>query len=213
MSKGAWTVAKLQGRKQTARKKATSTGVGKRRKRAQSTKKKKTLAAPQLTFRQREKTDDAFIIDVTMQTLKDVYQQSVGQELREEHVLEWTNAGDYTAIIELNGKPVGYYSYLQHMPNRWYIGAMVLSPKAQGQGIGKQIFSHVEQQAREQGHPHDRSPCAGGKQGRPRVLEQTGLRNRGTADAWIAFDQKDIVGKRGASPDEGETLFLDRGFP
>ena len=146
-------MAKVQrGKQPKAKKKATSAGGRKRTTAATKTKgtPQKKATAQTLTFRPREKTDDAFIIEVTMQTLKEVYQQSVGMELREDLVLEWTNQGDYTGIIERGGKPVGYYSYLEHVPNRWYIGALVLTPDMQGQGIGQQIFAHIEQSAREQ---------------------------------------------------------------
>lgn len=141
-------VAKMRGGKQRAKKKPANAG---QRRGSGAGAKKKRVTAAKLTFRKREKVDDAFIIEVTMQTLKQVYEQSVGIELREEHVLEWTDAGDYTGIIELGGKPIGYYSYLEHVPNRWYIGALVLAPNVQGQGIGKQIFAHIEREAREQG--------------------------------------------------------------
>ncbi|MBL0387781.1 GNAT family N-acetyltransferase [Tumebacillus sp. ITR2] len=108
----------------------------------------KKRSVPSVTFRDRVEADDAFLIQVTRETMKEVFEKSVGVTLTDRMILSQIKDSGTSLIIEQDGKPIGYTSYTVYKPKHMYWGALVLAKSAQDQGIGSRIcenmFNHAE---------------------------------------------------------------------
>jgi ribosomal protein S18 acetylase RimI-like enzyme len=99
----------------------------------------------------RTEADDAFLLQATRETMKEVFEKSVGAELTDKVILSNIKTSGTTLIIEQNGVPIGYTCYTLYKPERMYWGALVLLPTAQDQGIGSRICRNMYEHARELG--------------------------------------------------------------
>lgn len=104
-----------------------------------------------LTFRARQPGDDAFIMQLTEAQLGDVHQQSFGEPFPREQFLAYLRSGAPTVVVEKDGKPIGYYSYLIGPDGKMHVSAMVIDPAHQSEGIGTRVMQHMEDQARANG--------------------------------------------------------------
>ncbi|SFU35814.1 GNAT family N-acetyltransferase [Alicyclobacillus macrosporangiidus] len=104
-----------------------------------------------LTFRAREPGDDAFILQLTEAELDDVHQQSFGVPFPREQFLAYLRSGAPTVVVERDGKPIGYYSYLIAPDGKMHVSAMVIDPAHQSEGIGTRVMQHMEDEARAHG--------------------------------------------------------------
>ncbi|EPZ44669.1 GNAT family N-acetyltransferase [Alicyclobacillus acidoterrestris] len=119
---------------------------------AQASKKKAVKpAAPVLSYRNRTPQDDAFIVGLTRQQLGTIHEQAFGAPFPEEQFLRYIQSGAPTVVVEQNGKPIGYYSYLIGPDAKMHVSAMVIDPKHQSKGIGKTVMAHLEEEAIRQG--------------------------------------------------------------
>ncbi|GMA62365.1 GNAT family N-acetyltransferase [Alicyclobacillus fastidiosus] len=117
----------------------------------QAKKKAAKPAAAVLSYRSRTAEDDAFIIQLTRQQLGNIHEQAFGQPFPEEQFLRYIQSGAPTIVIERNGKPIGYYSYLIGPDAKMHVSAMVIDPKHQSSGIGKTVMARLEEEAIRQG--------------------------------------------------------------
>lgn len=104
-----------------------------------------------ITFREAGKRDEDFLVDVTLQTMKGVFESSVGQPLTKEGILEIVRSCDVNLIVEREGRPIGYTSFTYTRPGRLYWASLVVAPEEQGNGVAKEILRHVIQTARARG--------------------------------------------------------------
>lgn len=104
-----------------------------------------------ITYRPRTATDDAFIVSLTQSQLGEVHQQSFGQPFPVEQFRQYIQSGAPTIVIERNGQPIGYYSYLVSPDRKMHVSAMVIDPKYQRAGIGKKAFAKLQDDARAMG--------------------------------------------------------------
>lgn len=125
-------------------------GVQGKRKKAQGQAGKST-AKPVLSFRPRTNQDDRFILDLTEGELGSVHQNSFGEPFPREQFLGYLQSGAPTTIVELNQKPIGYYSYLVGPDGKMHVSALVIQPKHQAGGMGTEVMAHLENEARQQG--------------------------------------------------------------
>ncbi|MCX7568811.1 GNAT family N-acetyltransferase [Tumebacillus sp. DT12] len=124
-----------------------------------------------ITFREACRQDEGYLVDVTLETMQRVFESSVGHSLTKEAILEIIHSCDVTLIIEQDGRPVGYTCYAHTAPGRMYWASLVLSPHAQGGGIGRQVTRHIVQTARARG---------------VRVIDgHVQLQNRRAVDYWF----------------------------
>ena len=112
---------------------------------------RKRAPSQQLTYRPRREQDDAFLKQVTIAQMKEVYEQSTGTPLTEQGVAVLLELSDTTMIIEQQGRPIGYYSYLIPGPGRLYIGSLIFTANAQGKGHGASVCRRIEEDARRLG--------------------------------------------------------------
>ncbi|HEU4964470.1 MAG TPA: GNAT family N-acetyltransferase [Bacilli bacterium] len=103
-----------------------------------------------LSLRPYQPQDEPFLIALTLDQMKAVYESSVGEELTPELVRMQLRDCE-TTVIEWDGRPVGYSAMMSYGQGRQYWGALVLSEEAQGKGVGQQLVQHVVQQAKQQG--------------------------------------------------------------
>ncbi|WP_083511824.1 GNAT family N-acetyltransferase [Alicyclobacillus acidiphilus] len=111
----------------------------------------KKPVAETITYRPRTAQDDAFIVSLTQSELGEIHQQSFGQPFPAEQFRRYIESGAPTVVIERNGKPVGYYSYLVSPDGKMHVSAMVIDPKHQNAGIGKKAVAKLEEDARKMG--------------------------------------------------------------
>lgn len=104
-----------------------------------------------ITYRPRTAADDDFIVSLTKSELGDVHQKAFGQPFPEEQFRTYIQSGAPTFVIERNGKPIGYYSYLTSYDGKMHISAMVIQPRYQRAGIGKAAIAKIEEDARRMG--------------------------------------------------------------
>ena len=102
-----------------------------------------------ITYRPRNFRDNDFLVSVSMKTMEKIIKESAGHPLTEAMVLEQIDGNQITTMIENNKRPVGFYSYTILPTGQLYVSAVVLSPKAQHQGIGRLVAKHIEQEARD----------------------------------------------------------------
>ncbi|MFC4766697.1 GNAT family N-acetyltransferase [Effusibacillus consociatus] len=100
-----------------------------------------------LSYRSYQSTDDRFIIDAALLTMKKIFEESTGCSLTEDVIREQLNANETTRIIEQNGKPIGYYGYTVYPSRKMYWSALILIPTAQHRGLGNQVVRQVEKEA------------------------------------------------------------------
>lgn len=129
-----------------AQKKAATTS-----KRRPASKRKPTAKLDTISLRELTSADDAFLLASTRETMKEVFEKSVGMELTDQLILSQIKSSGTTLIVEQKGTPIGYTCYTLHKPKRMYWGALVLVPTAQDQGIGSRICHHMFELARLKG--------------------------------------------------------------
>lgn len=120
-------------------------------KRSKSTSRVKQTFVVPIFLRMRTDADDKFLLQTTRETMKDVFEKSVGVELTDQMIISQIKSSGTTLIIEQGGVPVGYTCYTVHKPSRMYWGALVLLPIAQDQGIGSRICHNMFEHARQLG--------------------------------------------------------------
>ncbi|PWK14304.1 GNAT family N-acetyltransferase [Tumebacillus permanentifrigoris] len=111
----------------------------------------KKSAGANVSLRMLTEADDAFLLQSTRQTMKEVFEKSVGVELTDKLILEQIKSSGVTLIIEQGCVPIGYTCYTLYKPKRMYWGALVLLPTAQGHGIGSRICDNLYEHARQLG--------------------------------------------------------------
>ncbi|KEO83654.1 GNAT family N-acetyltransferase [Tumebacillus flagellatus] len=103
---------------------------------------------PPVSFRELKPGDDAFLLQVTRETMGEVFEKSVGTKLTDQMILQQIKSSGTSLIIEQNGRPIGYTSYTVYKPGTMYWGALVLAKSAQDQGIGSgichEMFAHAK---------------------------------------------------------------------
>ncbi len=113
--------------------------------------KRENLKQMSLVYRERQKKDNSFIIQVALQTMKQVFEESTGSPLTEAMIQQQLEVNTTTMIIENRDHPIGYYSYTILSPRRMYLSALILSPEAQKKGIGSRVATQIERKAQAQG--------------------------------------------------------------
>lgn len=111
----------------------------------------KKVASPELTYRPRRVDDDPYIISLTREQLGGIHQEAFGQPFPEQQFLRYIQSGAPTVVIEQDGKPIGYYSYLLSPDAKMHVSAMVIDPKRQSSGIGKSVMAQLEHEAMQRG--------------------------------------------------------------
>lgn len=104
-----------------------------------------------MTYRPRRAGDDVFLKHITLVAMKELYEQATGMPLTEEGVEVLIEMSDTTVIIEREGRPIGYYSYLRPGPGRLYFASLIFTPNAQGKGYGPEVCRRMEADARRDG--------------------------------------------------------------
>ncbi|MDP9727610.1 GNAT family N-acetyltransferase [Alicyclobacillus tolerans] len=133
---------------QSVRKKKRPQG----RKTAQTTGQTPSVSLPTaLTYRLRRPEDDEYIVKLTSEQLGGIHQNAFGEPFPESTFLHYLQSGAPTVIIEKDGKRIGYYSYLVGPAEKMHISAMVLEPRYQSSGIGREVMARIEKRAKEQG--------------------------------------------------------------
>lgn len=118
-----------------------------------STRAKKNVKANSvvLNYRLRTPDDDAYILQLTREQLGQVHTQAFGEPFPEQQFLQYIQSGAPTYIIEHQGKRIGYYSYLIGPDMKMHVSALVIEPKLQASGLGKQVMTQLEKEAKAQG--------------------------------------------------------------
>ena len=113
--------------------------------------KKAVKKQPVLSFRPRSAADDEYILQLTEAQLGNVHQQAFGEVFPREQFLRYLQSGAPTVVVERAKKRIGYYSYLINPDGKMHISAMVIHPEHQSDGIGTNVMSEVEREAKEKG--------------------------------------------------------------
>ncbi|MDQ0189980.1 GNAT family N-acetyltransferase [Alicyclobacillus cycloheptanicus] len=110
-----------------------------------------TEEAVTLSYRPRTPEDDAYIVQLTEEQLGTVHQQAFREPFPRDQFLRYIQSGAPTFLIERNGKRIGYYSYLIGPDAKMHIGAMVVEPNYQSDGIGTKVMQKLEEDAQRAG--------------------------------------------------------------
>lgn len=103
-----------------------------------------------LTFRPRVPGDDDYILNLTENELGQVHAQSFGEPFPRAQFEGYLQSGAPTVIVEQDGKPIGYYSYLIGPDGKMHVSALVIEPTHQSGGVGTQVMTRLEADARRQ---------------------------------------------------------------
>ncbi|QSO54416.1 GNAT family N-acetyltransferase [Alicyclobacillus curvatus] len=106
-----------------------------------------------LTFRPRVPGDDDYILNLTEKELGQVHSQSFGEPFPRAQFQGYLQSGAPTVVVEQDGKPIGYYSYLIGPDGKMHVSALVIEPALQSGGVGTQVMTRLEDDARRQ-HVH-----------------------------------------------------------
>lgn len=133
---------------------ASKSSVAKTRSSSKATKNKKKVAPAKkaqpaaLTFRTRVPSDDEFILNLTEAELGQVHAQAFGEAFPRAQFQGYLQSGAPTIVVEQEKKPIGYYSYLVAPDGKMHVTALVIQPKHQSDGVGTQVMSHLEEDAK-----------------------------------------------------------------
>ncbi len=103
-----------------------------------------------LTFRPRVPGDDEYILNLTEKELGQVHAQSFGEPFPRAQFQGYLQSGAPTVVVEQDTKPIGYYSYLIGPDGKMHVSALVIEPAYQSGGVGTQVMTRLEEDARRQ---------------------------------------------------------------
>ncbi|WP_062308892.1 GNAT family N-acetyltransferase [Alicyclobacillus sendaiensis] len=107
--------------------------------------------AEEVSYRPRRPEDDDWIVQLARRELGGVHEQVFGEPFPEAELRQYLQTGMPTVVIERNGRPVGFYSYLPSAEGKVHVSALVIDSKFQRKGIGRRAMEHLEAEVRRMG--------------------------------------------------------------
>ncbi|WP_041695038.1 GNAT family N-acetyltransferase [Alicyclobacillus acidocaldarius] len=105
----------------------------------------------EVRYRPRRPEDDDWIVQLARRELGDVHEQAFGEPFPEAELRQYLQSGMPTVVIERNGRPVGFYSYLPSAEGKVHVSALVIDSKFQRKGIGRRAMENLEAEAKRMG--------------------------------------------------------------
>ncbi|MBF8376969.1 GNAT family N-acetyltransferase [Alicyclobacillus mali] len=109
------------------------------------------VPAEEVRYRSRRAEDDDWIVQLARRELGVVHEQAFGEPFPESELRQYLQSGMPTVVIERNGRPVGFYSYLPSAVGKVHVSALVIDSKFQRKGIGRKAMEHLEAEVRRTG--------------------------------------------------------------